>query len=75
MWRSALRFSAVGIEMGVAVAVGYGAGFWLDKTFGTRPTFTVVMILFGVAAAFKAIISAARRAMKEEARKGEGDGS
>ena len=30
MWRATLRFSAVGLEMGVAVAIGYGLGWWLD---------------------------------------------
>lgn len=60
MWRNALRFSAVGLEMGVAVAIGYGAGWWLDKTFGTKPYLTMVMLLFGIAAGFMTIVRAAK---------------
>jgi ATP synthase protein I len=59
-WRHALRFSAVGLEMGVAVAIGYGAGWWLDETFGTKPYLTLVMLLLGIAAAFLGLIRAAR---------------
>ena len=55
MRRIALRFSAIGMEMGLAVVIGYVAGWWLDKTFGTKPYLTMVMLLFGIAAAFMAI--------------------
>ena len=65
MWRTALRFSAVGLEMGLAVAIGYGAGFWLDNKFGTDPYLKIVMLLFGIGAAFNAIYQAARRAIQE----------
>ena len=58
MWRSALRFSAVGLEMGVAVAIGYGLGWYLDSKLGTKPTFTLVGLLLGIAAAFLTIIRA-----------------
>lgn len=64
MRRIALRFSSVGLEMGVAVAVGYGAGWWLDKTFGTKPYLTLVMLLVGIGAAFMAVYRAAREFQK-----------
>jgi ATP synthase protein I len=64
MWRNALRFSAVGLEMGVAVTIGYGAGWWLDKTFGTKPYLTMVMLLFGIAAGFMTIVRAAKELNK-----------
>jgi len=65
MWRNALRYSAVGMEMGIAVGIGYGAGWWLDKKFGTEPYLMLLMLLFGVAAGFKAIIDAAKRSSRE----------
>lgn len=65
MWQAALRFSALGLEMGAAVAIGYGAGFLLDRRFGTEPCLTVVMLLFGIAAAFLGLFRAARRASRD----------
>ena len=60
MWRSALRYSAVGLEMGVAVAVGYGAGWWLDGKFGTKPTLSFIGLLLGIAAGFFTLVRVAR---------------
>lgn len=52
---------AVGIEMGLAVAVGYFLGHWLDGRFGTTPYLTYFFLLIGIAAAFKGLIRTARR--------------
>ena len=65
MWRAALRYSAVGLEMGVAVAIGYGLGRWLDGRFGTGPYLMVVFVLIGIAAGFRGLIRAAREATRE----------
>lgn len=77
MWRSSLRYSAVGLEMGIAVAIGYGVGQWLDKKFDTEPYLMIVMLMFGIAAGFKGIISVARIAMRDneagDEQAGEGD--
>lgn len=64
MMRVALRFSAVGIEMGVAVLLGYGAGWWLDRKFDTKPYLMLVMLLLGIAAGFLAIYRVAREMKK-----------
>ena len=72
MWRSALRFSAVGLEMGIAVALGYGAGWWLDTKFGTS-YLKIVGLLFGIAASFMTLVRVARDLSRME-RDGEGDG-
>jgi ATP synthase protein I len=66
MWRAALRFSALGLELGTAVLIGYGAGWWLDKQLGTKPYLTLVLLLFGIAAGFRAIVRAARDAQRAE---------
>jgi ATP synthase protein I len=65
MWRAALRFSALGLEMGICVGLGYGAGWWLDRRFGTQPYLMLLMILLGIAAAFRGLIRAARQAVKD----------
>ncbi len=54
------RVSSIGIEMGVAVAVGWGIGWWLDGRFGTAPWFMIGFLLVGVAAGFKGMFAAAR---------------
>jgi ATP synthase protein I len=64
MWRATLRFSAVGLEMGVAVAIGYGLGWWLDGRFSTRPYLTVAMLLLGIAAAFRSLYRAAKEGQR-----------
>ena len=73
MKRIALRFSSVGLEMGACVAIGYGIGWWLDRTFGTKPYLTLVMLLFGIAAAFMAIYRAAKEMQKMDRDNKDGD--
>jgi ATP synthase protein I len=56
------RLSSVGLEMGVAVAIGWGIGYWLDERAGTKPWLMIIFLLFGVVAGFKGMIRAAREA-------------
>ncbi len=65
MARAALRYSALGLEMGVAVVIGYAAGWWLDRHFGTKPYLMLVCLLLGIAAGFRGLIRAAREVSKE----------
>ncbi len=60
-WKSALDVASVGIEMAVAVVVGWYAGDWLDNRFGTAPYLTVFLTLAGVGAAFKGLWRTARK--------------
>jgi ATP synthase protein I len=50
--------------MGVAVAVGYGVGVWLDSKLGTKPYLTVVFLLLGIAAGFIGLVRVAKEAQK-----------
>lgn len=52
---------AVGIEMGLAVAVGYFLGHWLDGLFETTPYLTYFFLLIGIAAGFKGLYRVARK--------------
>jgi len=58
----AAQVASLGLEMGIAVAIGAGLGYLLDGKLGTRPWAMLVGVLFGVAAGFKGMFSAARRA-------------
>jgi ATP synthase protein I len=58
----AARFASLGLEMGVAVAIGAGIGYALDRALGTKPWLLLVFLLFGIAAGFKGVIEAARKA-------------
>ena len=47
-----LEASSLGWMFPIAIALGIGIGWWLDKVFGTRPWMTAVFGAFGVIAAF-----------------------
>jgi F0F1-type ATP synthase assembly protein I len=83
MIRLAGRVSAVGIEIVVAIAIGYLAGRWLDRKFttdnftwlpwNTAPWLTILFTLCGVGAGIKALARANQefqRAMKDEEKDG-----
>jgi len=50
--------------MGVATAIGWGIGYWLDLQFGTYPWLMLVFVLLGVAAGFKGVFRAAKEAQE-----------
>ena len=64
MLKQAWRFSAVGLEMGFAVIIGYLIGNYLDNWLGTEPYLTVFWTLAGIGAAFKAVLDAYKLAKK-----------
>lgn len=57
-----LKYSVVGLEMGIAVGIGTGIGWYLDnKVFeGTRPWLTMIFLGFGIIAAAKAFYRTAK---------------
>lgn len=66
MWRNAAQVGAVGLEMGIAVAIGYFGGAWLDERFDTTPYLGLSGLLLGVGAAGKALWDAARKLSKDQ---------
>lgn len=54
VWKGA-RTASVGLEMGVAVAIGAGIGYWLDSKYGWSPYGVLIGTFFGVGAAAKAL--------------------
>lgn len=45
--------STVGMAMAFSIAIGAGAGYYLDRYFGTKPWLLLICLGFGIAAAFR----------------------
>jgi len=65
MWRIAGSTGAVGIEVAVAIAIGYFGGQWLDRRLGTGPWLTIIGFAAGVGAAIKALVRVTREYRKK----------
>lgn len=50
---SLLKASVVGIHLVTATFVGLAIGYFLDKWLNTKPIFTIIFLLFGIAAGYK----------------------
>lgn len=68
VWAKYLSNASIGIEMGAALVVGMGIGWFLDRTFGTKPWCLAIFTAFGIVAGFRNMIVAARKAAAEEDR-------
>jgi F0F1-type ATP synthase assembly protein I len=60
MWRIVGSTGAVGIEVAVAIAIGYFGGHTLDNKLGTQPWMMYLGILAGIGAAIKALVRVTR---------------
>ena len=58
------KYTTIGLEIAIAVAIGAIAGFYLDRLFSTSPWLTVVFMLFGFIAGIKSLFRLAREAVK-----------
>ena len=67
-WAKYLSNASIGIEMGAALVVGMAIGWFLDRSFGTKPWCLVIFTAFGIVAGFRNMIVAARKAAAEEDR-------
>jgi ATP synthase protein I len=54
-YKQLLRFSSIGLEMGLSVAIGVGVGYFLDSYLDTKPWFLLIFFFVGVAAAFRSL--------------------
>jgi F0F1-type ATP synthase assembly protein I len=66
IWRGA-RHASVGLEMGVAVAIGAFGGWWLDDRYGWTPWGLIIGTLVGVGAGIKALMRVVRDVQRESA--------
>ena len=60
-----LQYAGVGLEMGIAVAIGIMAGRYLDRRFGTTPVLFWIGFFLGIGAATKALIDIAAKAKRD----------
>jgi len=70
MWAVAGSTGAVGIEIAVAIGIGYFGGQYLDRRLGVAPWLTWVGFAAGVGAAIKALVRVVRsyqKSLEEEA--------
>ena len=60
-FRQYLRLSTLGIEIGIALAIGILIGWLLDRLFGTEPWLMILFSIFGIIAGFRNIVRLARK--------------
>lgn len=51
-FRQLYEASSIGLMFPIAMGLGFGAGYGLDKLFGTWPWLTGIFTVFGIIAAF-----------------------
>jgi F0F1-type ATP synthase assembly protein I len=57
---------SVGIMFPACVGIGYGIGYLIDQWVGTKSTFKIVFLLFGMVAAFVNVFKVAKRLSEDE---------
>jgi ATP synthase protein I len=70
MWAVAASTGAVGLEIAVAIGIGYLGGQYLDRKLGSAPWFMWVGFAAGVGAGIKALVRVVRsykKSLAEEA--------
>jgi ATP synthase protein I len=60
MWQVAGTAGALGLEILLALAVGFFGGQWLDGKLGTAPWFQWIGLVVGVGAAINALVRITR---------------
>ncbi len=78
LFRELGKYSALGLELAIAVILGLAIGYYLDKWLGTGPWMTVVWIGIGFAAGVRSLYRAALRSgenlkKEEEAKRKPGE--
>ena len=54
--------ASVGMELALAVVIGWAIGYWLDGKLGTEPWMMLLWLCIGIAAGFKGVLRVARQA-------------
>jgi len=60
----AARFAATGLELAIAIVVGYFGGRYLDGWLGTAPYLSFLGLALGIFAGFRNLFSLAKTAQK-----------
>jgi ATP synthase protein I len=57
-------YSSIGLSIALSIFIGLGIGVYLDERFGTNPWLTLIFLGFGIAAGYRNIGLAIRKARK-----------
>ncbi|MCA9670571.1 MAG: AtpZ/AtpI family protein [Myxococcales bacterium] len=60
-----MRYSAVGLEMGIAIGVCTAAGWWLGERYGHKTAYLLGGLGLGIAVAVRAIVRVAQMGLRE----------
>ena len=66
LWREALRALSLGWDLAVPIFGGVLLGHFLDRLLGTRPTFTIGLLVMGIAIGYYNIARFIQRFEKRE---------
>ena len=58
--------SSIGIAMVIAIFGCFFLGTWMDGKLGTRPYFTLILLLIGIVAGFRNLYFLIKRYLKDE---------
>ena len=64
----------MGLEIGLAVVVGFVIGTWLDKWFETAPWFLLILGIAGIIAGYRSMFRMVKR-MKSDTETGQKNGT
>ena len=56
-YKQFVRYSSIGLEMGLSVAIGVTIGYYLDRFFNTSPWLTLIFLILGSVAGFRRLFS------------------
>lgn len=69
LYKRAMRYSAVGLEMGFSVAIGVAIGYFLDRYFHTEPWLLLIFLILGIVAGFRRLFFLTKDLAKNDQRK------
>ena len=59
--KQAAAVTSIGIAMVLAIFIGLAVGIFLDSKFSTKPVFTIIFLLFGIAAGYRNLFVMVKR--------------
>lgn len=62
--RSYMDVASVGLSFALAIMIGVGAGWWLDRQFGLTPWGVRVGLVFGMVAGVRNVYTVIRKYLK-----------
>jgi len=68
IWAQVAYYTSLGFILPAGAAVGYAAGWLLDRWLGTAPIFAVMMAFLGAAGGFIEVLAILKRAEKRDER-------